>query len=183
MPKFDPKVAGAAGGVGLLALVATAAPFVAQWEGLRTDPYVDVAGVLSVCYGETAVRMRPYTPAECQAMFQASLAKHAGGILQSIPESAPRSVKLAFISFAYNVGVPLASSSQAAHAAQAGDYARACSSLGAYTLIRVTPSQWQACPAEKRRLGKDGVKRCVSQGLVNRRAAETRLCLSDLVRS
>jgi len=173
----------AAAGAGTLALIAAAAPFVAQWEGLRTDPYVDVAGVLSVCSGETAVQMRRYTPAECQAMFQTSLAKHAGGILQAIPEDAPRSVKLAFISFAYNVGVPLASSSKAAQAARAGDYARACANIGAFTLIRVTPAQWNACPAEKRRIGSDGVRRCVSQGLVNRRTAETKLCLADLIRS
>lgn len=153
MAKTSTKVAGAAGGAA--AVAALAIPLVAAWEGLRTEPYKDLIGKPTVCYGETNVVMRSYTKAECVAMLQRSLAKYAGPVLECLPADAPIEVKAAFTSFSYNVGVPAACGSAAARQARSADYARACVSLGNWVFA--------------------GGKRV--QGLVNRRKAETELCL------
>jgi lysozyme len=150
------KVAGA--GIGLGAVLALALPLVAAWEGLRLDPYRDLAGVATVCRGETHVEMRHYTREECDVMLERSLLKHATPILECLPADAPVSVKAAFVSWGYNVGVSAACGSSAAKKARSGDYAGACSGLGAWIYVK-------------------GRK---VQGLVNRRAAEMALCRRGL---
>lgn len=57
------------GGVAAAALT-LAVPLIAKWEGKRNDPYRDIVGVKTVCYGETRVPMRPYSDAECTAMLR-----------------------------------------------------------------------------------------------------------------
>jgi lysozyme len=156
MAKTSTKVAGAAGGAA--AVVALAIPLVAAWEGLRTKPYLDLVSRPTVCFGETNVEMREYTKAECVAMLQRSLAKYAGPVLDCLPADAPIEVKAAFTSFSYNVGVTAACGSTAAKQARQADYARACVSLGNWVFA--------------------GGKRV--QGLVNRRKAETTLCLKGV---
>ena len=153
---------GASGAVGLAAVIALAGPMVSKWEGRRLDPYLDIANVWTVCDGETAVRMRRYTPAECDAMLAASLRKHAGPILECLPPAAPLEVKAAFASFGYNVGVSAACSSTAARKARAYDFRGACDGLLAWNKARV-----------------NGELRFV-QGLANRRADERALCLKGL---
>lgn len=148
----------ATGGAGLGAVLLLAAPLVAAWEGKSNDPYLDIAKIPTVCRGETAVEMRHYTDDECDVMFQRSLLKHATPILSCLPPDAPVEVKAAFVSFGYNVGVQAACGSSAARQARAHDYARACASLGSWVMA--------------------GGKRV--QGLVNRRKAETTLCLKGL---
>lgn len=156
MAKTSTKVAGAAGGIA--AVAALALPLVAAWEGLRTEPYKDLIGKPTVCFGETNVEMKSYTRAECNAMLQRSLAKYAGPVLDCLPADAPIEVKAAFTSFAYNVGSTAACGSKAAKQARSADYARACNSLG----------NWIWAGGRK------------VQGLVNRRAAETQLCLKGV---
>ena len=52
------------------AVSAAAIPTVQVWEGLRTVPYRDVVGVLTVCYGETeGVQNRTYSPEECSELL------------------------------------------------------------------------------------------------------------------
>lgn len=153
---------GASGAVGLAAVIALAGPMVSKWEGRSLDPYPDIGGVITVCDGETAVPMRRYTPAECDAMLAASLRRHAGPILECLPPSAPLEVKAAFTSFGYNVGVSAACSSTAARKARAYDYRGACDALLAWNKARV-----------------NGELRFV-QGLANRRADERALCLKGL---
>lgn len=149
--------ANVAGGA-VMAVVLLATPMVARWEGISRDPYVDLAGILTVCRGETQVAMRRYTVAECDAMFERSLIKHATPILGCLPPSAPVPVKAAFVSFGYNVGVKAACGSKAAQRARAGDFGAACNSLMNWVYVG------------KRRV----------QGLVNRRAAERDLCLKGV---
>lgn len=145
-----------AGGVG--AVLALAAPLIMAWEGYSRDPYLDLAKIPTVCIGETHVPMRRYTDAECAAMFQRSLLKHATPVLECLPATAPVEVKAAFVSFGYNVGVSAACGSKAARKARAGDYAGACNSLLNWAYV--------------------GKKRV--QGLVNRRNAERALCLKGV---
>jgi lysozyme len=46
---------GKAKAVGIIgaAALAISAPLVAKWEGKRNDPYRDIVGVPTVCYGDT----------------------------------------------------------------------------------------------------------------------------------
>lgn len=163
MAKTSTKVAGAAGGVA--AVAALALPLVALWEGYRPDPYLDLVGKKTWCFGETVdtgtgtpTPKARYTRAECDAMLQRSLAKYAGPVLDCLPADAPLEVKAAFTSFAYNVGTTAACGSRAAQQARSADYARACNSLANWVYA--------------------GGKRV--QGLVNRRKAETTLCLKGV---
>lgn len=154
--RVSPKVAAG----GLAAVLALATPVVMRWEGLRLDPYTDLAGVRTVCFGETAgVKERRHTRAECDAMLAKSLTKHAQPILDCLPPSAPVEVKAAFVSFGYNVGVSAACRSTAARHVWAGDYARACDGLLAWNKARVSG------------------KLVAVQGLTNRRYDERAICL------
>jgi GH24 family phage-related lysozyme (muramidase) len=158
--KTSTKVAGASAGIGTV--VALALPLVAAWEGYRNKPYLDLVQKQTWCFGETVDTgtntgkpKEVYTRAECEAMLQRSLAKYANETLDCLPADAPLSVKAAFTSFSYNVGPKAACGSAAARQARSADYARACVSLNNWVYA--------------------GGKRV--QGLVNRRRAETELCL------
>jgi lysozyme len=85
---------------------ATALALVAAWEGKSNVPYTDIAGVLTVCYGETAnVAQRRYTDAECNTLLGQSLIKHWDGIAAcSNIASRPVHERIAHLSLAYNVG-------------------------------------------------------------------------------
>ena len=152
----------AAGAAGLAAALAMAAPLVARWEGLRLDPYRDIAGIETVCYGETAGPMRRHTPEECRTKLLMSLRKHGSPVLSCLPDEAPLSVKAAFVSFGYNVGVAAACRSTAARFASWGDYRGACTSLVAWNKARIAG---RLVPVD---------------GLTKRRAAERDLCLQGV---
>lgn len=148
-----PVTATAAG----LALVVA---FVGGWEGLRLSPYRDGGGVLTVCYGETAVEMRTYTAAECDAMFARRLVQFEAGLDRHLtaPDGVPAQSKIAFVSWAYNVGTGAAGRSTLVRKLNAGDLVGACREL----------PRWN----------KDNGR--VIPGLVNRRADELRLCLAGV---
>lgn len=143
----------------LAAVVAMAAVSVAGFEGLRNDPYDDVRGIRTVCYGETSgVVERHYSDAECTAKLQKSLEKHASEVLKCLPPDAPVPTLAAFASLAYNVGSPAVCGSTAARKLRAGDSRGACDQFLLWNKIR-----------------KNG-QYVVSRGLSNRRATERALC-------
>ncbi|WP_343347686.1 lysozyme [Sphingomicrobium sp. XHP0239] len=65
-------------GTAIAAMLAIATPQVAQHEGLRLEPYRDVIGVPTVCYGETRVEMRAYSKVECDALLAKALRNDFG---------------------------------------------------------------------------------------------------------
>lgn len=94
----------AAGGAGALALAALLA-ILPVWEGKSNVPYRDSVGVMTVCYGETAVPMRRYSDDECRAMLQ----RRAGQFLEAVRRCNPAIAAdpeqwAAHASLAYNVG-------------------------------------------------------------------------------
>lgn len=140
---------------GAAAIVALAAPVVMYWEGLENDPYRDIVGVTTVCYGETrGVQQRRYSDAECADMLRARLAEFDAEIGQCITGDVPAHVRAAILSWAYNVGSEAACSSTLMRRLNDGDIGGACAELDRWVMA--------------------GGKRV--QGLANRRKAERELC-------
>lgn len=117
------------------AVVAIAAPFVARFEATKLEPYRDLAGNWTVCTGETHVEMRPYSPAECAEMFQASLVAHGEDAQACLPEGLPPHVYAAAWSIAYNMGAPSMCASKFARRLRDGEGLAACSSISELTTI------------------------------------------------
>jgi lysozyme len=139
--------------VGVVAAVTIST--VSLLEGHSNDPYQDIVGVWTVCDGETNVKMRRYTDAECDGMLRQSLVKYGNGILECIAVPISQNQHAAFTSFAYNVGIPSFCKSSLVKKLNAGDYVGACNGMLAWTYA--------------------GGK--FEQGLANRRKVEQRLCL------
>lgn len=153
---------------GFAVVVAFATTFIAPWEGLRRNAYLDVVGIPTVCYGETRnVKMGDkYTTAECEAMLRARVAEIAAAVDRCIPDDVPAKSRAMFYSLAYNIGPGdkrtgkgfcYSKTIQSAFARH--DYKAACDGLLLYN----------------RAGGK------VVAGLNNRRVAEHAVCLKGLV--
>lgn len=150
-------------GIGAIAgsAMAAAVTLVANWEGLYTDPYRDIVGVWTVCYGETAadhVEMRHYTAQECKDMLPKSLVKYDDGIRKCLSRELPDSMRVAFLSASYNIGVGAFCKSSMARLANAGDFRGACDAL----------LNWNRAGGR------------VVKGLDNRRRDERRICLKGV---
>lgn len=154
-----PVRAAALGGSMLGAALALATPFVMRWEGKRNTPYRDIAGVQTVCYGETQVPMRRYSDAECTIMLARRVEnEHGRSVIACVPGLARKPHALAAsISLSYNIGAPSFCRSSAARAFRAGDWTAGCATF----------------PRWNRAGGR------VVTGLVRRREAERQLCLRD----
>lgn len=141
---------------------ALAVTFVGAWEGVRLAAYRDVIGVPTVCFGETrGVKMGDkYTLAECKDMFGKRLEEFALEVDKCLvnPKAIPDKPYVAFLSLAYNIGSGGFCKSSVARKANAGDLVGACNALPLFN--------------------KAGGR--VVKGLVNRRAAERKMCLEGL---
>ena len=149
----------AVGGALASAALLISLPFIAQWEGKRNDPYRDIVGVQTVCYGETNVPMRRYTDAECTEMLSRSVAGYRDQVLRCTPVLAGHPVQLAAAtSLAYNIGPAAYCRSTVDRRFDAGDFPGACEAFKRWNMAggRVVP------------------------GLVNRRNQEYELCMTYL---
>lgn len=119
-------LAGVVGTAAAGLLVAT----VALWEGKENDPYKDIVGVWTVCYGETRVAMRPYTDAECEEMLADGLTDFAKPVLKRNPELAghPNQI-VAAVSLSYNIGGKNYDKSTVAKRFSAGNWRGACDAI------------------------------------------------------
>lgn len=143
-------------GGGIAAALLLAVPLIGKWEGKRNDPYLDIVGVPTVCYGETRVEMRRYSDAECKAMLQDAVKGFAEPVARCTPMIADRPYQLAAAtSLAYNIGVGAYCRSTADRRFDAGDFKGGCAAL----------KFWNKAGGR------------VVQGLANRRAEEYRLCM------
>lgn len=146
------KVVGASAAGLLIALVGA-------WEGKSNDPYKDIVGVWTVCYGETRVQMRRYTDAECKDMKATALAGFAEPVLKRNPELRGHDNQLAAaVSLSYNIGSAAYARSTVARRFSEGRWVEACN---AFLL-------WNRAGGR------------VVRGLDNRRRDERRLCLTGL---
>lgn len=144
------------------AVMAASVALIQPWEGLYTDPYYDVVGVRTVCYGETAADKvdlnRSYTKQECADMLRASLVKYDNGLKSCLTRDIPDSMHVAFLSATYNIGVDGFCKSSMERLTNAGNLTGACDAL----------LSWD----------KGGGR--VIQGLLNRRNAERSICLKGI---
>ncbi len=162
----------AAGATGFIALAgAFLGPVESGPKGPQLEPYRDIGGVPTWCYGETAGKPKAsYTDAECTVLLRKSVEKHWAGIKPYVPEKAPASVKAGMISVAYNVGVtgwihPLFTVPLAR-----GDWQAACAAItapwnGKHGIAQGFKATVQGMPV---------------RGLENRRKKEYALCMQDL---
>ena len=137
---------------------ALAIPLVMLYEGYVPWVHRDPIGRLAACYGHDDQTMTPgkrFTAAECQAMLDQDLLKHADA-LDCVKKPMTDGQKAAFLSFAFNVGTGAFCGSTLARKANAGDMRGACAELSRWTLAG----------------GKE------MPGLVKRRAAERKVCES-----
>jgi lysozyme len=150
----------------LVALIAAAsviaAPLVMKWEGKRNATYLDPVKIPTVCFGHTGpdVKMGQWrTDAECEALLNEDLRKHAEGAARCTPTifQNPK-IAAAVVSFTYNVGENAYCKSTAAKRFNTGDLRGGCEALGWYVY------------ANGKKL----------RGLERRRAAEVKLCLEGL---
>lgn len=135
---------------------ALAVPLVTLYEGYVPWVHRDPIGRLAACYGHDDQTMTPgkrFTAAECQAMLDQDLLKHAQA-LDCIKHPLTDGQKAAFVSFAFNVGNKAFCDSTLARKANAGDMSGACAEL----------SRWTRAGGRE------------LPGLVKRRAAERELC-------
>jgi lysozyme len=152
------RARGVGGAAGLAAIVAGATALIQQWEGLARDPYRDMVGVATVCYGETRVAMRRYEPAECAAMLDralgSDLAPQLIRLVPALPEHPGPFV--ASLSLAWNIGVGAYGRSTVARRFNAGDWRGGCDAF----------LMWNRAGGR------------IVRGLARRRAAERTICLS-----
>lgn len=75
-------------------------------EGKRFMPYIDIAGVKTVCYGHTGndIENRAYTKQECDAILEKDIRKHMKVVESCTTKEIPRSMLVAFTSFDFNTG-------------------------------------------------------------------------------
>lgn len=130
---------------------------VPAFEGLRHDPYLDVVRVKTVCFGHTGadIQTRRYSDAECRALLDADLARHARPVLDCTPQIKGKPYQTAAaVSFAYNIGARSYCGSGVAQDFRHGRDREACAGL----------SRWVYAGGHR------------VEGLVRRRAAERALC-------
>lgn len=150
-------------GIGLTVAGSLAVGLIGGFEGMRTRAYIPIPGdVPTVCFGETrGVKMGDtHTPAECKAMLGTALVEFETNMRRCLvnPDRIPDKPYVAFLSVSYNIGSRAFCASTIARKANVGDIRGACDAL----LV------WNKAGGR------------VVQGLVNRRAAERKLCLEGV---
>lgn len=145
-------------GISAAATIAIATPMIANHEGLRTEPYTDIGGVATVCYGETNVPMRRYTKEQCKAMLASRVPDFYQAAMQEVQVEIPITMAAAITSFTYNVGPDAFKKSTMLKKINKKDLWGACEELDRWSYV-----------------GKMWV-----QGLNARRQAEKRLCVAEL---
>ena len=148
--------------------VAVILPSLTAHEGLRTEPYKDIAGVDTVCYGETEkIENREYTSSECIVLLARRVADDYEQPIADCTEKwvyLPLEARSASISLAYNIGVNAFCKSSVHREFDKDNWALACDKFKLWNKARV-----------------NGRLRAVD-GLTDRRADERELCLEGVNR-
>lgn len=182
--KPSPRLLAALGG-GASALVAgglllTHTP---AHEGKVNTPYLDPAKVLTVCYGHTGnVQNRRHTDAECLALLEDDLIKHAGPVLKCTPQiKGDPYATYAAVDYAFNIGTTAYCNGTVAGHFRAGRKKEACDTFATYYrgVWAAAPVKGaRKCTRHPNRVGKQYY--CELGGLITRREQERDICLLGL---
>lgn len=136
-------------------------------EGTELRAYRDIAGVWTICAGDTAnVRAGLVeTPEGCQRRLEAQLLAHAGPVMAATPrlaEPGRDNQRWAAVSLAYNIGTAAYAKSSVDRLFDAGRWREGCDAFLAWNKARVNG------------------RLVVVRGLVLRRQRERAICLRGL---
>lgn len=141
--------------------VSIALTVIGYFEGVRYEPYRDVAGILTVCYGHTGndiIQGKTYTQQECDELLQKDFIRTQQQVDILVKVPVDDKTKASLYSFAFNVGTTAFARSTLLKKLNASD-------------------QYGACEEMKRWVYAGGN---VWRGLVSRREAESALCNGSL---
>lgn len=144
------------------AAIYIAAPLIELVEGVEYRPYMDIAGVWTICSGITGTDVilgKTYTKSECRRLLEKHIQIHARHVESAVNYNIHPKTKAALISFSYNVGGRAMSNSTAIRLINNGKVEEGCRALGMWNKIT-----------------RNG-KKVVVKGLVNRRNEEIKLCI------
>lgn len=151
-----------AGGSAAALAIALGIGIIKPWEGRELTPYRDIVGVLTVCDGITGpevVAGKTYTPQACDALLDTAVAKTHVALDRCIAPNLPPKQMAAILSLGYNVGTGAVCKSTMVRLINEGQPAA--------TWCREF-SKWVFAGGRK------------IKGLVNRRAAEQKLCMEGI---
>lgn len=133
---------------------------IANWEGAETTPYKDIAGVWTVCYGETQNIDfdKEYTKEKCDKLLAQRVPVYYNAAMKHVEKDIPVTMQAAITSFTYNVGPEAFRKSTMLKKINRGDFWGACRELDRWAYAA---GMWV-------------------RGLANRREAEKRLCVAEL---
>lgn len=154
-------------GAATAAAIYIAAPLIELFEGVENKPYMDIAGIPTVCSGITGpdvVWGNTYSNRECRNLLEKHIQIHGKHVENAVAYPIAPQTRAALISFSYNVGGSAMSKSTAVKLINQGKIEQGCKALGMWNKARVNG------------------KLKVVKGLVNRRNEEIELCLSGLQR-
>lgn len=146
------------------ASAALAASALVGLEGYTGGPYLDSAGILTDCYGNTKNVRRDLvrSQAQCQALLNGEAVRIGNHILSLATKPVSTKTLASYISFTYNVGDTAFRNSTLLRLHNQGRYQEACEQMRRWVYVTVA-----------------GIK-VKLQGLANRRDKEVALCLSGL---
>lgn len=105
--RFDLKSKGAIGAAVAVAISAAGVMFIGDREGKRNEPYRDVAGVWTVCYGSTGahvLREGTRTDEECVSLLNEDLDRFEAAVNRCTPVPKTQPQFDALVSISYNIG-------------------------------------------------------------------------------
>lgn len=140
---------------------AIALTVIAHFEGVRYEPYEDVGGVLTVCYGHTGkdiISNKIYSKDECNELLESDFQRTKQQVDKLVKVPTDDYTKAALYSFAFNVGTGAFAKSTMLKKLNAGDQYGACEEL----------KKWVYAGGK------------VWRGLVNRRETEAAICHGNL---
>jgi lysozyme len=169
-------------GLGAAAIIV---PETQRWEGREYVAYRDVAGILTICDGDTQdVRQgQRADDVECDTRLARQLVAHAKPVLRCVPDLGKderRQQLAASVILAYNIGPTGFCGSTVARRFNAGDWRGGCEAFLPWNKSTVSAAEAGRLKARGESCTRraDGRWLCTIKGLSNRRAAERKICLT-----
>lgn len=147
--------------------IAIAVPLISQLEGVKYTPYIDIAGIPTVCAGITGpdvIMGKTYTQRECDNLLMKHLTSTKNYVDSRVKVRIPDTMRASFYSLAFNIGIGSFGKSSVLREANAGNLWKSCEHI----------KDWKFYTDPK-----TGKKK-VSKGLMNRRQTEYSYCIRDL---